>query len=59
MAYYADSLSESQRDALRKLRETVRTHVINQSIIPRIEMLVGPWQVDEYGNQTREIKARD
>jgi hypothetical protein len=59
MAYDADSLSESQRDALQKLRDAVRTRGTHQSMIPRINMLVGPWQVDEYGNQTREIKARD
>lgn len=28
-------------------------------IIPKIEMLVGAWHVDEYGNRAREIKARD
>jgi hypothetical protein len=26
---------------------------------PRIEMLVGPWYLDEFGNPTRQIKARD
>jgi hypothetical protein len=28
-------------------------------IILKIEMLVGAWYVDEFGNQTREIKACD
>ena len=28
-------------------------------IMPRIEMLVGPWYLDEFGNQTRQIKARE
>jgi hypothetical protein len=28
-------------------------------IAPRIEMVVGHWFLDEFGNPTREIKARD
>jgi hypothetical protein len=26
---------------------------------PRTEMVIGSWYIDEFGNQTREIKARD
>jgi hypothetical protein len=26
---------------------------------PRIEMLVGPWYLDEFGNPTRQIRAHD
>ncbi len=26
---------------------------------PRFEMLVGAWYLDEFGNPTREIRARD
>jgi len=26
---------------------------------PKIEMLVGTWYVDEFGNQAREIRALD
>jgi hypothetical protein len=26
---------------------------------PSIEMVIGPWYLDEFGNPTREIKARD
>jgi len=26
---------------------------------PKLEMIVGPWYLDEFGNPTREIKARD
>jgi hypothetical protein len=26
---------------------------------PRIEMLIGAWYLDELGNPTRQIKARD
>jgi len=28
-------------------------------VTPRIEMVVGEWYLDEFGNPTREIKARD
>jgi hypothetical protein len=28
-------------------------------VTPRIEMVVGDWYLDEFGNPTREIKARD
>jgi hypothetical protein len=59
MTYDADLLSESQRDAIQRLRETQKTRVTGQLMVPRIRMVVGPWEVDEYGNPTREIKARD
>jgi hypothetical protein len=26
---------------------------------PKLQMIVGPWYLDEFGNPTREIKARD
>ena len=26
---------------------------------PKLEMIVGPWYLDEFGIPTREIKARD
>ena len=26
---------------------------------PGIEMVIGDWYLDEFGNRTREIKARD
>ena len=57
MAYDADSLIQVQDDAhLRRRRHAVRA--AHQQIIPKVEMLVGTWYA-EYGNQTREIKARD
>jgi hypothetical protein len=61
MAYDSDS-----SDSLLKLKHNARArqhhasmHLTYESIIPKIEMLVGAWYVDEYGNQTREVKARD
>jgi hypothetical protein len=31
----------------------------DQQTSPKLEMIVGPWYFDEFGNPTREIKARD
>lgn len=30
-----------------------------QQSTPQIEMIIGAWYLDEFGNRTREIKARD
>jgi hypothetical protein len=58
MAYDADSLIQVLNDAhLRQRRHATRA--AHQQIIPKVEMLVGTWYVDEFGNKTREIKARD
>lgn len=32
---------------------------LNVQIATKIEMIVGPWYLDEFGNETREIKSRD
>jgi hypothetical protein len=26
---------------------------------PKLQMIIGPWHLDEFGNPTREIKARN
>jgi hypothetical protein len=58
MAYDADSLIQVQDDAhFRRRRHATRA--AHQQIVPKVEMLVGTWYAGEYGNQTREIKARD
>ena len=31
----------------------------NKQTSPNLEMIVGSWHLDEFGNPTREIKARD
>jgi hypothetical protein len=60
MAYDADSLIQLQREArLRQQRYAATGRTSHEQVIPRIEMFVGAWYVDEFGNQTREIKARD
>ena len=58
MAYDTDSLLELQRDAhLRQQR--ARTHRADQQVISKVDMVIGSWHLDECGNQTREVKARD
>ncbi len=32
---------------------------VNHFHRPATEMIIGPWYLDEFGNPTREIKARD
>jgi hypothetical protein len=32
---------------------------MNDSTIQKIEMIVGRWYADEFGNQTRTVMARD
>jgi hypothetical protein len=59
MAYDADSLVELQRDARARQKQAAAIRPAYELIIPKIEMLVGAWHVDEYGNRAREIKARD
>jgi hypothetical protein len=59
MAYDADSLVELLRDARARQKQAAAIRPAHELIIPKIEMLVGAWHVDEYGNQAREIRARD
>lgn len=60
MAYDADPLIELQREArLRQQHSAATGRSTYEQIIPKIEMRVGPWYVDEFGNKTREIKARE
>ena len=49
-----------QRFRVQHQRYADRTSATNdQLIISRIDMLIGDWHVDEFGNATREIQARD
>ena len=59
MAYDADSLVELLRDARARQKHAAAARPAFELIVPKIEMLVGTWHVDEHGNQAREIKARD
>ena len=47
MAYDADSISNAERAALRRLRDLVKGRVTHESAVRRLEMIVGPWYVDE------------
>lgn len=60
MVHNALSLSETEY-ASNIHRSGARTS-LNASYgltVPQIEMLVGAWYLDEFGNPTREIRARD
>jgi hypothetical protein len=59
MAYHADSLIHLEREARLRQQHAAAMRPTYEQIIPKIEMLVGAWQIDQFGNQTREIKARD
>jgi hypothetical protein len=55
MDYDSDSLIKLQQEARRRRQR----HSEGQQIVPKIEMRVSAWYVDQFGNRTREIKARD
>jgi hypothetical protein len=59
MAYHADSLIQLQREMRLRQKHGAAMRPSSEQIIPRVEMMVGTWYVDQFGNQTREIKARD
>ena len=58
MSYDSDSLLELKFDAHLR-RRSGRPPSADQQIITKIDMVIGSWQLDEFGNQTREIMARD
>ena len=61
MSFDSDSLLELKFDAhlRRQQRRSGRPPSADQQIITKIDMVIGSWQLDEFGNQTREIMARD
>ena len=60
MAYYANSLVQLQHDMRRQLRGDIASiRATRNEVLPEIEMVIGSWYVDEFGNRTREIKARE
>ena len=60
MAYDADSPIQVRDEAhFRQQRGTARTRSANLQMIPKIDMVIGSWYLDEFGNKTREITARD
>jgi hypothetical protein len=54
-----DSLIEFRRKVRLQQRHADPIRPGYEQIVPKIAMVVGTWYVDECGNPTREIKARD
>jgi hypothetical protein len=59
MIYEAKSPAELQHDAHFRLQRNTAEKRDHRQAAPNIKMVVGPWYLDEFGNQTREITARD
>ena len=57
---FYDELSLLEAEYARVQRRFVGTTSpnLNIQIASRTEMIIGPWYIDEFGNQAREIKAR-
>jgi hypothetical protein len=57
---FYDALSHFQ-NTFRVQQDSVALMSASQysQVTLRIEMIVGDWHLDEFGNPTREIKARD
>ena len=59
MTYDASSQSDMQHYYFRQQRDAAGKRDPHQETAPKIEMIVGPWRLDELGNRTREIRARE
>jgi hypothetical protein len=59
MTYDVDSTTQSNN--LRRQQEYAGRWGVSyyEQMMPKAEMFVGDWYLDEFCNQTREIKARD
>ena len=53
------SIIQLQREVRLRQQHVAAVRSAHEQIIPKIEMLVGAWYLDQFGNRTREIKARD
>jgi hypothetical protein len=51
--------SELRKEAALRRKQRLAPRTINDSTIPKIEMIVGRWYADEFGNRTRTVMARD
>jgi hypothetical protein len=58
MAYDARSLTQLQHSS-RPQQQSYAGQIDDEKILPKTEMVIGSWYFDEFGNLTREIKARD
>jgi len=60
MTHDVNSPPEPQRDAhFEQQRRAAKTRDAHYQMAPNIEMVIGSWHLDKFGNQTREITARD
>jgi len=59
MLYDARFLFAYRHNLLLEPRVAAPSPIHNPAITPPIEMVVGAWYLDEFGNPTREIKRRD
>jgi hypothetical protein len=59
MTFDAISLSETEYASNIQQSVFAGLNANYEYTAPRIEMLTGSWYLDEFGNPTRQIKARD
>jgi hypothetical protein len=56
---YYDAISLFQSQLTSDGSQNSRVTSTDKHTSPRLEMIIGPWHLDEFGNPTREIQARD
>jgi len=60
MTYSVNSLAELRHDLhFQQQRDASEKREAHQQAAPNIKMIIGAWRLDELGNPTREIMARD
>jgi hypothetical protein len=59
MIHHVDSLVEVAARYFEQQRAAAEKRDAHKQAAPNIKMVVGPWYLDELGNRTREIAARD
>jgi hypothetical protein len=59
MVYDALSLTEAEYVSNIQQSAFAGLNANYEHTAPRIKMLIGTWYLDEFGNPTRQIKARD
>jgi hypothetical protein len=59
MLYDAISLSEAEYASNIQQSGGAGLNANYEHTVPSIEMLIGSWYLDQFGNPTRQIKARD
>jgi hypothetical protein len=61
MTYDARSLTQLQHNLRRQQQSYAGQMDVTyyEQMLPKTEMVIGSWYLDEFGNPTREITARD